>query len=169
MRRIGLFSLSSVRKSFPERLGYQPQGVSPGFREAGPPVTAANAVRLVVLGQSLALTIAVAGCAGNSTAEPSDVSEAVALVQQSLGRWQADETPGDLREYDPPIYVADDDWYQGSQLRRYSIVGTGEKHGTNVRVTVDLEISDAAGRVHQKNIQYLVTTVPALTIAREDR
>lgn len=109
------------------------------------------------------------GCSGNSTAGPSDVSQAVALVQQSLGHWKAGETLQDLRESDPPVYVADDDWHQGSRLHHFSIVGAGEKHGTNVRVTVDLETSDATGRVREQNVKYLVTTVPALTIAREDR
>ncbi len=58
--KIARVGLGSVRKPVTERLGYQPQDVSPGFQEAGPPTTAANAVRLMVFGQSLGLPAVVA-------------------------------------------------------------------------------------------------------------
>ena len=44
--------LGSVRKPVTANLGDRPRGVRPGFQEAGPPVTSANAVGREVFGQS---------------------------------------------------------------------------------------------------------------------
>lgn len=108
------------------------------------------------------------GC-GPPQVAPSDTSAAVGLVRQSLDHWQQGRTPEQLRDLQPPVYVVDDWWHNGYRLDDYTIQGDAELVGTNVRVVVRLQASEPAGNRRQRTQAYLVTTTPALTVAREDR
>ena len=110
-----------------------------------------------------------AGCTGQPAVTVSDPEAAVKLVDESFQVWKAGRSPDELRQRVPPVYVAEDLWRQGFQLTDYSIDGSGEMFGTNVRVRVTLKGNGLRGEPINRQMKYLVTTTPAMTIAREDR
>ncbi|TWU18884.1 hypothetical protein [Allorhodopirellula heiligendammensis] len=113
-------------------------------------------------------TLTLAGCGGRS-APVSDPKAAVALLGSSLEAWKTGKSVADMRQLTPPVYVADELWSDGFELRDFVIEGDGEMYGPNVRLSVTLTGSSRGGAVGKKQFQYLVTTTPACTIARADR
>lgn len=128
------------------------------------PVTAAP------LGWPLAILLVafLAGCSSGRVAK-SDVASAKALLQRSLEDWKSGRSPQELADGDPPVYVAEDWWHSGFELKDFRIEGDGQLSGTNVRLVVALE--GVHPKLGKKKVShaYLVTTTPALTISREDR
>ena len=115
----------------------------------------------------LVLLLAI-GC-GPPQASPSDPELAKALLEETLDAWKQGATIAEIREQTPPVYVAEDIWLSGSKLQDYQLVDEGERFGTNIRFHVKLKVAGSRGAAKQRNVSYLVTTTPALTIAREDR
>tara|TARA_R110002095_G_C4153762_1_gene230021 strand:- start:441 stop:806 length:366 start_codon:yes stop_codon:yes gene_type:complete len=99
----------------------------------------------------------------------SDVVEARAILKNALDAWQAGQIVADLRELSPPVYMAEESWENGTPLLNYELNDPGVLHGTNVRFEVTLRIKTAKKADRQLKAVYLVTTRPALTIARADR
>lgn len=114
------------------------------------------------------LGVALVGC-GPRTVPASDVEQATALITQTLNEWKTGATVDAQRVKSPPIYVAEDLWQNGAELRDYKLTGPGQVFGTNVRFQVTLQCTDSAGTTKDRNVKYLVTTTPQQTIAREDR
>ncbi len=110
----------------------------------------------------------VSGCATKSVAE-SDVERATLLITDTFGEWQAGESLDAQRSGTPPVYVAEELWLNGSMLESFEITEPGVMFGTNVRFGVKLTCVDKSGSKRVREVKYLVTTTPALTIAREDR
>lgn len=103
-----------------------------------------------------------------STAPMSDAGRAKELLQSALDAWQSGASIEDSRKANPPVYVTEDFWRNGSKLREYKLVGESEVLGSNIRFKVDLRCTNKAGKAMDKSVRYLVTTVPALTIVREE-
>ncbi len=99
----------------------------------------------------------------------SDVDAAINLVETSFAAWQSGRTVADLREAQPPVYVAEELWSPTFKLTRFAIDGPGTLDGSNVRVPVTIEGADASGKPVRRQMIYIVTTTPAQTIARADR
>ena len=115
-----------------------------------------------------ALIAFIAGCS-RTTVPVSDVDAATKLVETSFAAWQSGRTVADLREAQPPVYVAEELWSPTFKLARFSIDGPGTLDGSNVRVPVTIEGADASGKPVRRQMIYIVTTTPAQTIARADR
>jgi hypothetical protein len=115
-----------------------------------------------LIGVSLLLLV---GCDHGLQVPPSDVATARVLLDQSLRSWSEGKTVEDLRNQTPPVFVAEDNWLRGSALSKYSIDDAGELYGSNARFNVTLQMETEGS----KTVRYLVTTVPALTIAKEDQ
>lgn len=127
----------------------------------------AVAPALVLLGTLLGG--ALAGCGYRPIVAVSDVAQATDLVQRTFSAWQAGVPVAELRGERPPVYVSEDWWQAGFELDQFQIEGEGELVGTNVRVTVTLEGTHPKLGKRKVTQAFLVTTTPALTIAREDR
>lgn len=69
----------------------------------------------------------------------------------------------------PPVYVVEDLWTPSFQLLEYTIDSDGELYGSNVRLPVTLTGHGKNRETIRRQVKYLVTTTPALTVAREDR
>ena len=108
------------------------------------------------------------GCRGESVAE-SDIDQATQLITTSLEAWKAGETVASLRDRKPPVYVSDEQWEQGVKLEDFKITAPGEQFGTNIRFQVEMVLGGGRNAGKKSLVKYLVTTTPALTIAREDR
>ncbi|QDV24883.1 hypothetical protein [Aureliella helgolandensis] len=127
-------------------------------------------VRSMVRSRWLLMGIVVLGLACTPQAIPaSDVGEARAILTTVLDAWQAGKIAADLREQSPPVYVAEESWENGTPLLSYELLDQGALHGTNVRFAVTLRTKTAKKAARQLKAFYLVTTRPALTVARADR
>jgi len=115
------------------------------------------------------LFLAPAGGCGRSGPAISDVEAATELLKTSFESWKSGGTVASLREATPPVYVAEELWDDGFVLSDFTIDGNGELYGTNVRLLVTLNGKDKRGSAVSRQLKYLVTTTPALTIARGDR
>jgi hypothetical protein len=100
--------------------------------------------------------------------QASDANAATRVITDTFQQWQSGSTVDDLRNAQPPVYVADDFWIRGYQLRDFSVEKPAETHGTNIRLRMKLRLVDLKGKESAHSINYLVTTTPAVTIARED-
>ena len=109
-----------------------------------------------------------AGC-GRPAPAVSNVEAAIELLKTSFESWKSGGTVASLREATPPVYVAEEMWDNGFRLTSFSIDDDGELYGTNVRLLVTLTGTDKGGLAVSRQLKYLVTTTPALTIARADR
>ncbi|MGV3484453.1 MAG: hypothetical protein ACO1RT_08545 [Planctomycetaceae bacterium] len=116
----------------------------------------------------LACQLLVIGC-GPPAVPISDVDAARELLDSSLAAWKSGRSVEQMRQQAPPVYVAEELWSQGLQLSDYSIDGNGELYGSNVRLHATLKVAGKGGETKDAKVKYLVTTTPALTIAREDR
>lgn len=108
------------------------------------------------------------GC-GRASVPMSDPDAAKQLLGSSLEAWKTGKSVADMRQLTPPVYVAEELWGGGFELHNFLIQGEGEMYGPNVRLNVMLTGSSKGGAVSKKELQYLVTTAPACTIARVDR
>lgn len=109
-----------------------------------------------------------AGCFRTPAVEASDANAASAIITSTFQQWKSGRTVDDLRNAQPPVYVADDFWFRGYQLADFSVEKPAETYGTNVRLRIKLRLIDLKGKESTQSINYLVTTTPAVTIARED-
>lgn len=132
------------------------------FRKRSP----ARCVLPVAIATSL--TMVSTGCVHTTVVAKSDVNDAEKIITRTFGQWKSGRTPDDLRNAQPPIYVADDFWLRGYQLTDFSMEKPGELYGTNVRFRMKLELLDLKSKAFTQTANYLVTTTPAMTIARAD-
>jgi hypothetical protein len=116
----------------------------------------------VALSMATALLV---GCNSAPRVPVSDLAAAQDLLEESLNAWKEGKSVEDLRNQTPPVYVAEDGWLRGNALTEFSIDGAGEMYGSNARFTVTLKNNTRGS----SQVRYLVTTVPALTIAKEDQ
>ncbi len=114
------------------------------------------------------LLLLISGCQ-TSAVNVSDADKAYQLLNEVLDHWKAGRSVDDVRTSTPPIYVSDDMWQSSFELKEFTIVGPGEKYGTNVRLRAKLRCVGEKGKSVDTEVRYLVTTTPALTVAREDR
>ncbi len=116
---------------------------------------------------SLVLCLVI-GC-GRRGVPVSDLEQATQLLSVTLQAWQSGATVEEQRQKTPPVYVAEEMWLSGTKLDRFEITQPAELFGSNVRLGVRLTCVDQGGSKRDREVAYLVTTSPALTIAREDR
>ena len=115
---------------------------------------------------ALSMLLTFVGCS-RPTAAVSDVQQATSLLTSTLDAWKSGATLAEQRDKTPPVYVVEDLWRNGSTLKSFELKGPGQILGTNVRFQVELSC-DSAGSSKPQKASYLVTTTPALTVAREE-
>jgi hypothetical protein len=109
-----------------------------------------------------------AGC--SSTAVPiSDSHKAKQLFEEAMGEWKSGSKLQDLAKRTPPVFVSEDLWRNGQTLVNHALIGEPEMRGSNVRIQASLKLISKQGKEVEQKFWYQVTTVPALTIAREER
>ena len=111
---------------------------------------------------SLALAL---GC--GQTPEPAvDPNEAGKVLQVALESWKKGESYGTLQQRQPPIYFNEREWEAGSKLENFQ-AGPVDLMGRQGRCKVKLSIRDKAGKVADRDVTYLIDTVPKAVIVRE--
>ncbi len=107
------------------------------------------------------------GC-GPNAAPMSDKDAAKQLLDVTFQAWKSGQSVADMRAQSPPVYVAEELWNNGFKLTDFKVRGEAEMYGSNVRFQVALVGIGKNGEAINKPMEYLVTTVPAQTIARVD-
>lgn len=105
------------------------------------------------------------GCQSSAVSDPAGARE---VLQTALKTWQEGKTTAEMRSINPPVYVAEDLWENGNSLVEFSIDAADQMIGENVCFEVSLKTKSPSGQLQTKKLKYLVTTTPALTIARLD-
>ncbi|MEZ6134579.1 MAG: hypothetical protein R3C53_06695 [Pirellulaceae bacterium] len=86
-----------------------------------------------------------------------------------MDAWKSGATVDDQLSHSPPVYVSDELWQDGFQLINYQLIGDSEPYGPNVRVQVELECKRPSERARKYVVCYLISTAPAITIARQEQ
>ncbi len=124
--------------------------------------------------QSIALSVialismaTMCGC-GPVPVPVSDPALAKQLLEETLENWKAGESWDSLQKKTQPVYVTEDLWRARCRLTNFSVLGEGELMASNIRFRVQLKCTSLTGKTTDRTVNYLVTTKPALTIAREE-
>jgi hypothetical protein len=113
------------------------------------------------------LMFLLAGCSDiPPKAAPVVPERARTALVAALDTWQAGQSIESLASATPAIVVQDFDWMQGKQLVSYQIEGDGESQDANLRIDVELELSEGGGKSATKRVSYIVGTDPSLTVFR---
>lgn len=117
----------------------------------------------VLIAVIAALLIGAAGCDGGARDLALDPDLARSSVRSFLDAWQRGGTADELNAADPQIVAGDPDFKAGKSLVAYRVLPEETDDGTNLHVSVELELKDGA-RVRKKRVTYVVGTSPVVTI-----
>jgi hypothetical protein len=118
---------------------------------------------LGLLGGVLAL-----GCSRGFDNAPVEVALARETLQKALDSWKKGDKVDALQTANPPIYVIDMEWKGGSSLKEYEIVGPGEAKDAHLMCPVKLTTrAPGTGKETKKDLTYIISTAPNLTVSRK--
>jgi hypothetical protein len=122
---------------------------------------------LALLGAALALASAAgAGCSRGGNA-PVDADKARETLRAALDSWKKGDRSDALQGAAPPIYVIDVEWRGGARLKDYQIVGDGQEKDAHLFCPVRLTLFGPGGREVRKEVTYIISTAPNLTVSRK--
>jgi hypothetical protein len=107
-----------------------------------------------------------AGC-NSTTNAPVNASKAREHLRTALDSWKAGEPATALRNRAPPIYVIDTEWQSGAMLTEYQIVGDGEEKDAVLFCKVKLTVRDTNGKDQLREVTFIVSTSPNVTVSRK--
>lgn len=87
-------------------------------------------------------------------------------LETVLTSWQQGETPQSWRERDPEVVIQDVDWMSGKQLQEFELLDAGEPIDANLHCRVRLTLVEPQRGSVEREVTYLVTTSPKLTVFR---
>lgn len=113
----------------------------------------------------IAVALTFAACDRGAAGLALDKQAAKQTLVQFLDSWKAGVSIAEFRSTHPRVVASDLDWENGVQLTRY-VLGDEKDDGTNLHVTVDLDVRDAQGGTGSQRIEYIIGTSPQVTIFR---
>jgi hypothetical protein len=117
---------------------------------------------VIVLG---GCALALAGC-GKALDDPVSTEKAGAVLETALDAWKQGAGYGELAQRKPPIFFREPEWEAGKKLLGFK-AGKVELLGRQGRCSVVLSLQDRGGKVSEREISYLIDTVPRVVIVRE--
>ena len=107
------------------------------------------------------------GCSPYPTkAAPVDEELALQTLTSFLEAWKGGRAIEELAREPVPVVGQDFDWMSGKQLLSYRISGSGIPQDANLRVEVELDLTDQSESKRTKKVIYIVGTDPSLTVFR---
>lgn len=97
-----------------------------------------------------------AGCGGPKTPPYTDAAKARVALATALDAWKRGATIDELKATSPPILVRDPDWSAGAKLTAYEIAAEDGRMGTDLMVTVKLNLIRADGKAQEKRVPFTV-------------
>jgi hypothetical protein len=115
-------------------------------------------IRCLALALGLTGMLILAGCGTREIRPTGNEDDVHDFLSAALDAWQSGQTPDELREESPPVYVSDFEWAAGKTLKAYQAPEAPEEHGGEWRVSVLLTLSGPGESEVQKAVAYSVTT-----------
>jgi hypothetical protein len=106
------------------------------------------------------------GCSGNENA-PVVASKAREALRTALESWKKGDKVDELQNASPPIYVVDQEWKDGAKLQDYQVTGDGEEKDAHLFAPVKLTVRLPNGREVRRNVTYIISTAPNITVSRK--
>lgn len=111
--------------------------------------------------------LAAAGCSDGPRNAPVDTAKARDTLKAALESWKRGEKAEQLQSASPPIFVIDQEWQAGVALKDYKILGDGIEQDALLSCPVRLTTRPAGGGDTTREVTFLVSTAPNLTVSRK--
>lgn len=110
--------------------------------------------------------LALAGCSGPVNT-PVDAVRARDALRTALDSWKRGEKIEQPQSASPPVYVIDPDWQAGAVLKDYKLVNDGTAMDAHLHCQVRLTVRPAGGAESTREVTYIISTAPNLTVTRK--
>jgi hypothetical protein len=107
------------------------------------------------------------GCSQGFKNAPVQAGKAREVLRAALESWKQGDQVDALQHASPPVYVIDPEWQAGSRLKDYQIVGAGEAKDANLFCPVKLTLREPGGKEARREVTYIISTAPNLTVSRK--
>lgn len=114
-----------------------------------------------------ALVIVFAGCSSGPVHAPVEAAKARETLRTALESWKKGDRVDALQSADPPIYVIDQEWQEGNKLVDFRITGDGDEKDAHLYCPVQLTVRSPAGKESKRDVTYIISTAPKLTVSRK--
>lgn len=128
-------------------------------------LVAAGSFGVVLAALAAVLAMALPGCS-SSAAHSVEPDRARAAMSAALDAWKGGQTPQSFEESGAAKVVQDLDWLSGARLVDYRLLDDGVSADANLKISARLTLSNKGKQV-EKEVRYLVTTSPSVTIFRD--
>jgi hypothetical protein len=129
-----------------------------------------GSLRALAAGLGALAIASFSGCGGPSRAQPVEASRAREALKVALEHWKNGEDPKSLRSSATPMVAQDFEWSSGAKLIDYRILDDGKEEDANLRVAVQLTLSEPGkgdAKPVEKKASYVVGTSPSVTVFRD--
>jgi hypothetical protein len=107
------------------------------------------------------------GCTAGYHNEPVDASKARETLETALESWKNGNPSDALQSLSPPIYVIDIEWKGGAKLKDYKIGDDDDEKDAHLFCPVTLTLESEGKKEVKKQVIYIISTAPNLTVARK--
>jgi hypothetical protein len=107
------------------------------------------------------------GCSQGNRNAPVQAEKARETLRAALESWKKGDRVDALQSAAPPIYVIDTEWQGGAKLKDYQIVSDGDEKDAHLYCPVKLTLQDRGGQEVKKEVIYIISTAPNLTVSRK--
>jgi hypothetical protein len=114
-----------------------------------------------------AFLLAAAGCSSGPVHTPVGAGKARETLRTALESWKRGDRADALQAGSPPIYVIDAEWQAGAKLVEYQVTGDGQEKDAHLLCPVQLTVREPGGKVVRREVTYVISTAPNLTVSRK--
>jgi hypothetical protein len=107
------------------------------------------------------------GCSTGPRNAPVDAAKARETLRTTLDSWKRGDKVDALQSASPPIYVIDMEWQSGAVLKDYQITGEGREMDAQLFCPVTLTVRTPNGQEAKREVTYIISTAPNLTVSRK--
>jgi hypothetical protein len=107
------------------------------------------------------------GCSHGFNNAPVDPGKARETLRTALESWKNGDKVDALQSADPPIYVIDMEWGEGTQLKDYQVLSEGEEKDAHLFCPVKLTVRGPGGKEARTDVVYIISTAPNSTVSRK--
>ena len=107
------------------------------------------------------------GCSNRINNAPVNADKARDVLKIALESWKKGDKSDALQGAAPPIYIIDVEWQGGAKLVDYEIVNNGREMDAHLFCPVKLTVRDSTGQESKKEVTYIISTAPNVTVSRK--
>jgi hypothetical protein len=107
------------------------------------------------------------GCSQGFNNAPVNADKARETLRTALDSWKKGDKVDALQSASPPIYVIDMEWQAGAKLKDFELTGDGKAMDAQLYCPVKLTVREPGGKEVTKEVTYMISTAPNLTVSRK--